>query len=77
MVSTYLSGKVTLRGGGVQDFEGYASWRGTSFSTATVSGAIAAGTKPGEVTATGAFHAALATGDVVKKFAWQDEALFT
>jgi hypothetical protein len=77
LVSTYLPGKVKLRGGDVKDFpHGYALWKGTSFATATVSGAIAARTKPGEVTATGAFHSALAAGDVVKGFAWHDEAVF-
>ncbi|WP_329056120.1 S8 family serine peptidase [Amycolatopsis sp. NBC_01488] len=77
VVSTYLSGKVTLRSGDVQDFEGYATWRGTSFATATVSGAIAARIRPGEVTAAGAFHSALAAGDVVKGLDWTDEALFS
>ena len=77
VISTYLSGKVTLRSGLVKDFDGYALWKGTSFATATVSGAIAARTRPGEVTATGAFHSALAAGDVVKGFTWRDENLFT
>ncbi|MFJ9787472.1 S8 family peptidase [Amycolatopsis sp. NPDC101161] len=77
VVSTYLSGKVTLRSGNVQEFEGYATWRGTSFATATVSGAIAAGIRRGEVTAAGAFHEALAAGNVVKPYQWRDEALFT
>ncbi|WP_372664556.1 S8 family peptidase [Amycolatopsis kentuckyensis] len=76
LTSTYLPGDVRLRTGGVQEFHGYATWKGTSFATATVSGAIAAGTKRGEVTATEAFHAALAAGDVVKPYGWKDEAVF-
>jgi len=76
LTSTYLPGNVELRTGQVQEFHGYATWKGTSFATATVSGAIAARTRPGEVTATGAFHAALAAGDVVKPYAWRDDAVF-
>jgi hypothetical protein len=37
--------------GSVQPFTGYAAWSGTSFAAATVSGAIAARTVPGRVTA--------------------------
>jgi subtilisin family serine protease len=77
VTSTYLPGKVKLRNGEVEEFHGYATWKGTSFATATVSGAIAARTKPGEVTAAGAFRAAVTAGDVVKGFAWHDEAVFT
>ena len=49
--STYLSGDVdVLEGAGdtTRTFTGYASWSGTSFAAATVSGEIAAGTVPGE-----------------------------
>jgi subtilisin family serine protease len=77
LTSTYLPGNVRLRTGQLLESHGYATWKGTSFATATVSGAIAARTKPGEVTATGAYHAALAAGDVVKAYQWQDNALFT
>jgi hypothetical protein len=76
VTSTYLFGKVKLRSGLVKDFSGYALWKGTSFATATVSGAVAARTKPGEVTAAGAFREALAAGDVVKRFTWQDKDVF-
>ncbi|MGW5722017.1 S8 family peptidase [Amycolatopsis sp. NPDC003865] len=76
LTSTYLPGDVRLRTGQVQEFHGYATWKGTSFATATVSGAIAARTRRGEVTAAGAFHAALAAGDVVKAYSWKDEAVF-
>jgi subtilisin family serine protease len=69
-VSTYLDAAVLLAdelvlGGSapmdqVKAFDGYASWRGTSFSAATVTGAIAAGTVPGKVSAREALHELLA-----------------
>ena len=49
--STYLAGEVLVPGDDgetvEQQFHGYASWSGTSFAAATVSGEIAAGTVPG------------------------------
>jgi membrane-anchored mycosin MYCP len=51
VTSTYLMGKVDLRSAGGkpdQPFDGYATWSGTSFSAAQVSGAVAAGVVPGE-----------------------------
>ena len=58
-VSTYLDASVQLvdqlsvpaSEGDVKEFDGYATWRGTSFSAAAVTGAIAAATKPGRVSA--------------------------
>jgi hypothetical protein len=53
--STYLSGGVRVwddeRRRMVREFGGYASWGGTSFAAALVSGAVAAHTRPGRVTA--------------------------
>ncbi|WP_433273873.1 S8 family peptidase [Actinosynnema sp. CS-041913] len=66
LVSTYLEGKVQLRSGQTVEFPGYATWKGTSFSTATVSGAIAARTQPGEVTAEQALRQLRAEGTVVR-----------
>jgi len=50
--STYLKGDVNLEsvhGKPDQPFDGFATWSGTSFAAAEVSGAIAARTVPGEV----------------------------
>lgn len=52
VVSTFLEGRVQLDDeGGAETFSGFAEWSGTSFAAALVSGAIAAHTKPGEVSA--------------------------
>jgi hypothetical protein len=46
VTSTYLNRRVKLLRG-VEEFDGFAQWDGTSFSAAIVSGVIAAGTRPG------------------------------
>ena len=52
VVSTYLEGDVELEEGAApRRFEGFASWSGTSFAAASVSGAVAARTRPGRVSA--------------------------
>ncbi|MBB5953608.1 subtilisin family serine protease [Saccharothrix tamanrassetensis] len=66
VVSTYLKGKVLLRSNDVVEFDGYATWKGTSFATATVSGAIAARTVPGEVAPAEALRRLRAEGTVVR-----------
>jgi subtilisin family serine protease len=48
-VSTYLSGPVSFDDGATETFAGVASWSGTSFAAASVSGAIAARTVPGQM----------------------------
>lgn len=56
--STYLRGKFTVSsdsGDVNRQFDGFASWSGTSFAAATVSGAIAARTVPGEFGASAAW----------------------
>jgi hypothetical protein len=64
VVGAYLSGTVTDRDGQEVPgtFAGHASWSGTSFAAATVSGAIAARMAPGG-TAREALATLLATGD--------------
>ena len=59
VTSTYLDGRVSVpvdpdkpTGKKVeQQFGGFATWDGTSFAAASVTGAIAAGVVPGQVTA--------------------------
>jgi membrane-anchored mycosin MYCP len=52
LVSTYLDGSVRVWGAArAKRFGGFAKWSGTSFAAATVSGAIAARTKPGRASA--------------------------
>jgi membrane-anchored mycosin MYCP len=53
--STYLSGPV-CQGTEQREFAGWASWTGTSFAAALVSGAIAALTRPGHVSAPEAYQ---------------------
>ena len=48
VVGRYLEGSVDVKGT-TQEFHGYATWSGTSFAAATVSGAIAARCRPGSV----------------------------
>ena len=50
-VSTYLSGTISFDEDETDEFTGLASWSGTSFAAASVSGAIAARTRPGRVSA--------------------------
>jgi len=76
-VSTYLDASVVLVDelsvpadeNDVKAFDGYAQWRGTSFSAAAVTGAIAAATKPGRVSARDALAQLLANPNgVVSKY---------
>jgi subtilisin family serine protease len=50
-VSTYLDGTVSFDNDKTEEFTGLASWSGTSFAAASVSGVIAARTVPGRVSA--------------------------
>jgi subtilisin family serine protease len=67
VASTYLDGEVdvaiTPGSADVRRFEGCAEWSGTSFAAALVSGAIAARTKPGSVSARRAWQQILAERD--------------
>jgi membrane-anchored mycosin MYCP len=56
--STYLEGFHSPHGD--SEFEGWATWNGTSFAAALVSGAIAAGTTPGRV------HSPAAATDILR-----------
>lgn len=62
VVAAYQHALVNLPDG-PERFSGYASWSGTSFAAATVSGVIAANTRPGEKTARQALDELLADGD--------------
>jgi membrane-anchored mycosin MYCP len=68
VVGTYVDAEVTLSTGPTR-FQGFARWSGTSFSTATVSGAVAARTIPGTTTARQAFDDLRDEGKVVRAFA--------
>ncbi len=62
VVSTFLDAEVDLDSGGASSperFEGFASWSGTSFAAATVSGMVAARTRPGRVSARDAYESLL------------------
>jgi subtilisin family serine protease len=60
VASTFLQGKIEVPVEGdttaLRGYDGYASWSGTSFSAAIVTGEIAAGTVPGERSAREALH---------------------
>lgn len=63
VLGAYLTGTVTGRTGPLSDpFTGYAVWSGTSFATATVTGAVAAKMSPAR-SAREALEALLADGD--------------
>ncbi|MEV6008657.1 S8/S53 family peptidase [Streptomyces sp. NPDC051976] len=68
VVGSYLTGEVELSDGGHVLFDGYARWSGTSFSAATVSGAVAARTVPGTVTPQQALRALIEEGTLVRPF---------
>lgn len=64
LVSSYLTGKVQLtQPSELKTFDGYASWGGSSFATAAVSGKIAARMVPGKVSAREAFERLLDAPD--------------
>jgi hypothetical protein len=70
--STYLAGPVRVWDEGhrvVREFDGFAAWGGTSFAAALVSGAVAARTRPGRVSAREAAEELLRTAreDQVKR----------
>jgi membrane-anchored mycosin MYCP len=67
VVGSYLTGAVETSTD-IQHFAGYAQWSGTSFSTATVTGAIAAHTVPGSVSPRQALAELLAKGTLVQPF---------
>jgi hypothetical protein len=68
VVGSYLTGAVELSGG-IKHFDGHARWSGTSFSAATVTGAVAARTVPGSVSPRQALAGLLAKGTLVRPVA--------
>jgi subtilisin family serine protease len=67
VVGSYLTGEVRV-GDDIRHFDGLARWSGTSFSAATVCGAVAARTVPGSVTPRQALAALLAADDLVRPY---------
>jgi membrane-anchored mycosin MYCP len=67
VVGSYLKGEVRTSTG-VRHFDGLAQWSGTSFSAATVSGAVAACTVPGSVSPRQALADLLAKATLVRPF---------
>jgi subtilisin family serine protease len=65
LLGAYYKGDVTMLDDAVDTFGGYALWSGTSFATATVSGAVAARTVPGRVSPRDALGSLLAEPDGV------------
>jgi subtilisin family serine protease len=59
VTSTFINGRVELPKGS-KDFKGFATWSGTSFAAAKVSGAVAAGTVPGRASAATALRELMA-----------------
>jgi membrane-anchored mycosin MYCP len=68
VIGDYFNGPV-LVAGNVVTFTGRARWSGTSFAAAIVSGAVAAATVPGKVTAAEALQTLLSKSDVVHPYA--------
>jgi subtilisin family serine protease len=77
LVSTYVTATVLVHPDQqypTHHFTGFARWRGTSFAAATVSGAIAARTVPGQVSAQDALRYLLDTPNpVVSRYLWRDD----